>query len=284
MGFKNRSVAVILTLVVVVALMAGTGEAFASLSGTLKVGGSTTVQPLAQLLANEFHKANKNVTVTVAGGGSGVGISGALDGTWNVGMSSNVLSQANLDSGLVPTAMAKDALCFIVNPANKVKALTVAQCKQIWTGKITNWKQLGGANAKINVYGRAAGSGTGDFVNKSVFGDANGKAPWTGSASPTLVKTLKTYASNGDLRNAVVKDTNSIGYVGMAYATSKVRALKMNGYLPTRLNARSGKYPLVRSLFWVTKGAAAGLAKSFITYSLSTTGQGLVNKLYMSLK
>jgi phosphate transport system substrate-binding protein len=248
------------------------------------VGGSTTVQPLAQLLANNFHASNTGVSVTVAGGGSGVGISGALDGTWNIGMSSNNLSATDIGHGLVPTAMAKDAVCFIVNPKNTVKALTIAQCKQIWTGKITNWSQLGGKNQKIDVCGRAAGSGTGDFVNKSVFGDPDGKAPWTGGTSPTLVKTLKTYDSNGSLRNAVAADPYAIGYVGMAYATSKVRAIKMNGYLPTRLNARSGKYPLVRSLWWVTKGAPTGLAKSFIDYSLSTKGQALANQLYMSLK
>jgi phosphate transport system substrate-binding protein len=264
--------------------VAGVTPAFA-LSGSLKIGGSTTVQPLAQLLANKFHAANPAVSLTVAGGGSGIGISGAKDGTWNIGMSSNVLSATNTGAdGLVGTAMAKDALSFVVNPKNKVKALTLAQLKKIWTGQITNWKQVGGVNHKIDVTGRAAGSGTGDFVNKSVFGDPDMKAPWTGSTSPTLVSTLKTYNSNGDLRNAVAADQYAVGYVGMAYATSKVRALKVNGQLPTRANAKAGKYPLVRQLFWVTKGNPAGLSKSFIDYSKSSTGQALVNQLYMSLK
>jgi phosphate transport system substrate-binding protein len=283
---RKKSVTMVLAASLVVALMAvDAGSAFAALSGTLKVGGSTTVQPLAQLLANNFHKANPKVTVTVAGGGSGIGISGAKDGTWNIGMSSNVLSDANKTTdGLVGTTMAKDALSFVVNPKQKVKALTIAQLKKIWTGQLTNWKQIGGANHKIDVCGRAAGSGTGDFVNKSVFGDPDMKAPWTGSTAPTLVSTLKTYASNGDLKNAVVADQYAIGYVGMAYATSKVRALKVNGSLPTRANAKAGKYPLVRNLWWVTKGAATGLSKSFIDYSLGSKGQALVNQLYMSLK
>ena len=280
---RKRSVAAVVASAVVISLVAGATPAFA-LSGTLKVGGSTTVQPLAQLLANKFHAANPAVTVTVAGGGSGIGISGALDGTWNIGMSSNVLSADNISSGLVGTTMAKDALSFVVNPKQKVKALTIAQLKRIWTGQITNWHQIGGVNHKIVVCGRAAGSGTGDFVNKSVFGDPDGKAPWTGSTSPTLVTTLKVYNSNGDLRNAVAADKYSIGYVGMAYATSKVRALKVNGSLPTRANAKAGKYPLVRYLWWVTKGAPAGLSKSFIDYSLSSKGQAYVNQLYMSLK
>ena len=258
--------------------------AFASLSGSLKLGGSTTVQPLAQLLANAFHTANKNVDITVAGGGSGVGISGALDGTWNIGMSSNTLAQANLDSGLVPTAMAKDALTVVVNKKNKIKKLTFNQCKGIWTGSITNWKQVGGVDHKIDVTGRAAGSGTGDYWNKNVMGDSDGKSPWTGGTSPTLVSTIKTYDSNGELRNAVASDKYAVGYVGMAYATSKVRGIKFNGYLATRSNAKSGKYKLVRKLWWVSNGDPSGLAKSFINYSLSTKGQALVNKLYMSLK
>jgi phosphate transport system substrate-binding protein len=283
--FVQRSMQVAVAASLSVAMIAGsTGSAFAGLSGSLKLGGSTTVQPLAQLLANQFHKVNPGVNVTVAGGGSGVGIDGTTAGTWNIGMSSNTLSQANLDSGLVGTTMAKDAVTFVVNPKNKVKALTIAQCKKIWTGKITNWKQLGGVSHKIDVYGRAAGSGTGDFVNKNVFGDADGKAPWTGSTSPTLVSTLKTYGSNGELRNAVAGDKYAIGYVGMAYATSKVRGIKLNGYLATRANAKAGKYPIVRNLWWVTKGAPTGLSKSFIDYSLSSGGQALVNKLYMSLK
>jgi phosphate transport system substrate-binding protein len=278
--FKRSAVTVGLAAVLVVGSVA---PAFA-LSGTLKLGGSTTVQPLAQLLANAFHTANKSVSVTVAGGGSGVGISGALDGTWNVGMSSNNLSQANLDSGLVPTTMAKDALTVVVNKNQKVKSLTYAQLKKIWTGAYTNWKQVGGVNHKIDVVGRAAGSGTGDYWNKNVMGDADGKKPWTGSTSPTLVSTIKTYDSNGELRNAVAADQYAIGYVGMAYATSKVRGIKFNGYLATRANSKSGKYPLVRNLWWVTKGNPSGLSKSFIDYSLSSKGQALVNKLYMSLK
>ena len=281
--FMHRSAQALIAASLSVAMLAGSAGSALALSGSIKLGGSTTVQPLAQLLANEYHKANPGVSVTVAGGGSGVGINGALDGTWNVGMSSNTLSQANVDAGLVGTAMAKDALTFVVNPKNKVKALTIAQVKKIWTGQITNWKQIGGVNHKIDVCGRAAGSGTGDFANKNVFGDPDMKAPWTGSASPTLVSTLKTYNSNGELRNAVAGDKYAIGYVGMAYATSKVRGIKLNGYLATRANAKSGKYPIVRFLWWVTKGAPTGLGKSFIDYSLSSKGQALVNKLYMSL-
>lgn len=278
MGSKKRSfAALILALALVAGLTFGTaGEAFA-LTGSLKVDGSTTVQPLAQLLANGFHTANPSVTISVAGGGSGVGVTDALSGAVNIGMSSSVVAPDKVAAGAYPTAMAKDAVSIIVNPANPIRALTLTQIKYIYTGKITNWRQisLAAPNKTIVVCGRAAGSGTSDYMASAVFGKTT-----------RLVKTMKTYSSNGLLRNAVKGNAYAIGYVGMAYADTTVRACKVNGYLPTRLNARAGKYPLVRNLFWVTKGApkAGSLAKAFIDYSLSSTGQALCNKLYMSLK
>ena len=283
---KFKSGVVALTLAAALAI-APAAPAFAALSGSLKVGGSTTVAPLAQSLANNFagrSGVNKHVTITVYSVGSGNGINGAQNGTYGLGMSSNALSDKNLSDGLVPTAMARDALSVVVNKSNKVKALTWAQCKGIWTGSITNWKQVGGVNHKIDVTGRAAGSGTGDFWNQNILTDADGKAPWTKTGNATLVSTISTYNSNGELRNDVASDKYAIGYVGMAYVTGNVRAVKFNGYLPNRTNAKSGKYPIVRLLYWVTLGQPTGLAKSFIAYSLSSKGQALCNKLYLSLK
>lgn len=277
MSVKKRSAALVLTLVLVLALVFGaTGEAFA-LSGALKIDGSTTVQPLAQLLANSFHTANPSVTISVAGGGSGVGVSDALSGAVNIGMSSSVVAADKIAAGAYPTAMAKDAVCVIVNPSNPVRALTIQQIKDIYTGRITNWRQISSSapDKAIVVCGRAAGSGTADYMAEKVFGKTT-----------RLVTTIKTYSSNGLVRNAVRSNAYAVGYVGMAYADTTVRACKINGFLPTRLNARAGIYPLVRSLYWVTKGApkSGSLAKSFIDYSLSTAGQALCNKLYMSLK
>jgi phosphate transport system substrate-binding protein len=276
MSIKKRSAAALmLTLALVLSLVFGTtGQAFA-LTGALKVDGSTTVQPLAQLLANNFHTSNPGVTIAVAGGGSGVGVTDALSGAVNIGMSSSVVAADKQAAGAFPTAMAKDAVCVIVNPNNPVRSLTLQQVKDIYTGRITNWRQIASTapNASIIVCGRAAGSGTADYMNSAVFKSAR------------LVTTMKTYASNGLLRNSVKANNYAIGYVGMAYADTSVRACKLNGYLPTRLNARAAIYPLVRNLFWVTKGApkAGSLAKAFIDYSLSTGGQAQVNRLYMSL-
>jgi phosphate transport system substrate-binding protein len=277
MSVKKRSAALVLVLALVLSLVFGTASEAFALSGGLKIDGSTTVQPLAQLLANSFHTANPAVTISVAGGGSGVGVTDALSGAVNIGMSSSVVKPELQAAGAYPTAMAKDAVCVIVNPANPIRALTKQQIKDIYTGRITNWRQISASapNKSIIVCGRAAGSGTADYMASAVFG-----------TSTRLVTTLKTYSSNGLLRNAVKANAYAVGYVGMAYADTTVRACKINGYLPTRLNARSSAYPLVRNLFWVTKGApkTGTLAKAFIDYSLGTAGQAQCNKLYMSLK
>jgi phosphate transport system substrate-binding protein len=268
-SFKKRAAAVAVTFALATSMVGmSAGDALA-VSGNLKIGGSSTVGPLAQLMVNTFKASNKGFTASVTINSSGLGRSGAMDGTYNIGMSS---ASWTSPAGLYPTQVARDALTFVVNPSNKVKKLTKTQLKQIWTGQISNWKQVGGANHKIDVCGRAAGSGTGDYVNKDIFG------------SPTLVGTIKTYNTNGDLKNAVVKDKYAVGYVGMAYAASKVRGLAVNGVAPTRANAKAGKYPFVRPLFWCTNGAPTGLSKSFIDWSVGSKGQAVANKLYMSNK
>jgi phosphate transport system substrate-binding protein len=272
MNLKKRSM---VGAALALALVAGSvaPALAAGLSGSITLGGSTTVQPLAQLWANNFKKINKGVTITVAGGGSGVGVSGA-GSTFTIGMSSGAPGSQSGQAALTNIKVARDALTFVVNPSNKVKVLTLTQLKAIWTGKITDWSQVGGAKGKINVYGRAAGSGTGDYVNKTTFGN------------PALVSTLKTYDSNGLLKAAVAKDKNSIGYVGMAYATSKVRGIQLNGVVASRTNAKSGKYPLVRFLYFLTKPGTPvpAVATAFINYCLSTAGQAAANALYISLK
>jgi phosphate transport system substrate-binding protein len=265
----KRSVAVIALTGTLVA--GSVSPAFAGLSGTLKIGGSSTLAPLAQVWQKAFNAINKGVKITIATNDSGTGRTGAGNGTYDLGMSSSTVSTPANVKG---TACARDALTFITNSTNKVKSLTKAQLISIWKGQITNWKQVGGADAKIVVCGRAAGSGTGDYVNKDLFG------------SPALVSTLKTYATNGTLKNAVVANKNAIGYVGMSYATSKVRGLYINGVAPTRTNAKSGRYSFVRQLFWVTRTdqATSTNAAAFIAYSLSSKGQAAANTIYMSLR
>ncbi len=243
-----------------------------ALSGSLKLSGSTTVQPVASRLASAFHSKNPSVRVAVAGGGSGVGIKDVLAGRVNIGMSSRNLTSSEKSKGARGYAIARDALTVIVSPKNRVSNLSQAQIKGIFTGKITNWKQVGGANAPIIGCGRAAGSGTLDYFKEAFLGTSNQSSR------------VKTYSSNGLVRSAVAGNANAIGYVGMAYDNSSVKGLKVGGISPSITNARSGKYRYVRYLYFVTKGSPSSLANAFIAYARSTSGQNIVATEYLKLK
>jgi phosphate transport system substrate-binding protein len=256
------------------ALVAGSaGSAFAyTAKSNLWIGGSTTIAPLATLLQNAYHKSYPKVTFkAVASVGSGAGISGTKNGTYDIGMSSNALASSDLAT-LNQYAIGRDAVTFITSTKNKVKNLTKTQLVNIYKGTIANWKDVGGANAKINVYGRAAGSGTAEYVNKNIFG------------SVLLTSALKTKTSSQLIKNAVAADPNGIGYVGMSFATGTVRGLSIGGVAPTRTNAVAGKYPFVRQLFLLTtKSGFTGANAEFINWTLGSKGQTIVGSIYIKL-
>lgn len=243
-----------------------------ALSGSLKMSGSTTVQPIATKLASAFHSKNPSVKIAVAGGGSGIGVKDVLAGRVNIGMSSRDLTSAEKSKGARGHVIARDALTVIVSPKNGVKNLSAYQVKMIFTGKYTNWKQVGGKNVPIVAVGRAAGAGTLDYFKEAFLGGANQSSR------------VKTYASNGMVRSQVANNANAIGYVGMAFDNASVKGLAIGGVLPTITNARSGKYRYVRNLYFVTKGAPSSLASAFIGYCRGTSGQNIVATEYLKIK
>ena len=270
--FKTKKTMIALVSMTMAAALAAPSTASAATVGSLKLSGSTTVLPIAQLLASAFHRSNPSVTLTVAGGGSGVGMNDVAAGRVNIGMSSSVLTAAQLQKGLVPTAIARDALTIIVNPGNPVTKLTSSQVKGIYTGKITNWRQVGGPSQPILPAGRDGASGTFDYFSKSILLSARQAA------------NVKTYNSNGLVRNFVQSNKWAVGYVGMAYINSTVKPLVLDGTAPTRANALAGTYRYVRKLFFVTKGRAAGLSATFINYTLSAAGQKIVSTEYLPIR
>lgn len=265
----------IVPVAALVATLALPSSAWA-LSGTLTLGGSSTVTPVAQLLRTAFVKKNPSVKITISESNSGQGRSDAASGRVMVGMSSSDLTAADKAKGLIGTALARDALSLVVNPKNTKRNLTFAQVQGIFAGKITNWKQVGGANAAILVYGRVPGSGTYDFF----------KAQFMTPNKLSFGSKVKQLGTNGLVRNAVASNRYAIGYVSMAYINSTVAGVSIGGVAPTRANAISGKYRFVRKLWWVTKGApkANSLEKAFIDYSLTTAGQNLVATEYLKIK
>jgi phosphate transport system substrate-binding protein len=239
---------------------------------SLKLSGSTTVQPLAQEWANAYRKAHSGVSIVVAGGGSSVGFKDAAAGRVDLGMSSREYNTGSDPAGLKMIPVARDAVAVVVNPANKVRSLTQAQVKAIFTGQITNWKQVGGPNKAIVLVGRTGSSGTYAFFKESFLDNKR-------QSSRT-----KSYVSNGMVRSAVARSPYAIGYVSIAFINRSVRGVSIDGVAPTKANAVAGKYKHARSLFLISKGEPTGLAAQFVTYVLSSAGQAVAAREYIAVK
>jgi phosphate transport system substrate-binding protein len=226
------------------------------LSGTLKVGGSTTVLPLAQAAAEEFMADNPDVNIEVQGTGSSEGITGVMEGTLDIGNSSRELKDE--ETGLVDHKVAVDVVAFVVNPGNKVSNLTKQQVINIMTGKVTDWKDVGGTAGEIQVVGRDEASGTREFVQKEVIGkDAK------------FVANALAMPGTGQLKAAVAQTPGGIGYMSVGQVDDTVKVIKIDGVVPTPETVEDESYAFFRYLHMFTKGEAKGLAKAFIDYIMT---------------
>ena len=241
------------------------------------VKGSDTVLPLAQKEAEEYLKTNKSAKITVTGGGSGVGISALLDGLTEIAMSSRKIKfderskfqQAG--KTLVEKTIAYDALAVIVHPANKVNQLTREQLEGIYTGKIKNWKEVGGENMSIVVYCRETSSGTYEFFKEHILKNKN------------YMSSVLSMPATGAVIQSVGQTKGAIGYVGLAYLNNSVKALKVsydgkNFVAPSVETAKNKTYPVVRPLFFYYEKKSEEKVKPFIDYVLSATGQKIVKE------
>ncbi|MGZ7115624.1 MAG: phosphate ABC transporter substrate-binding protein [Halobacteriota archaeon] len=236
-------------------------------SGTkLQLAGSTSVQPHAEVLAKAFQANNSSVQVFVQGGGSSAGVTAVGTGTADIGMSSANLSQSQLSQypNLKPVPIAVDGIAIIVNPQNTVNNLTLNQTRDIFTGNITNWSQVGGSDAKINVVNREEGSGTRDGIQKIVLKGGNFSSGGI------------TQSSTGAVRSYVAGDPNAIGYISFAEVDNSVKALNVNAVAPKYDTIADGTYPIQRYFLLVTNGDPTGNAKAFIDFALSPAGQAIL--------
>jgi len=239
---------------------------------TITVAGSTTVQPLAEKLAGEYMKAHQTIAIDVTGGGSGVGVKSAADGTAVIGMASRALSEEEKTShpDLVVTVIARDGIALIVNPNVKVDGLTLDQARDIFTGKITNWKELGGDDEMIILVSREEGSGT-----RTAFQEMVMKKDAAGNEN-LISENAILQSSNGAILTTVSSTPSSLGYLSMGYLDSSVKALNINDVAATEENAGNGSYPVVRPLNLLTKGEPTGEVKKFLDWALSAEGQSFV--------
>ncbi|MFH2069274.1 MAG: phosphate ABC transporter substrate-binding protein [Candidatus Omnitrophota bacterium] len=244
--------------------------AYGQRANKVTLQGSTTVLPIAQRAAENFMKKYPTVNVTVRGGGSGTGINALLAGTTDIAQSSRAMKRAEKEKlastggSAVEYKVAIDGLMLVVNPSNPVTGLTLQQAKDIFTGAITNWSEVGGKDEKIVLVSRDTSSGTYEAFKELVLKGSN-------PASNALLQ-----ASNQAVATAVGQTPTAIGYIGLGYASDKTKALTVNGVQPTVETVKKGKYLVRRYLYMYTNGPAKGLAGSFINFVLSAEGQKIV--------
>lgn len=243
-----------------------------STGAVLSITGSTTVLPVAAKAAESYMAAHPEIDVQVSGGGTGVGVQSAGEGTVMIGMASRDLTAEEKKKypDLIAHQIGIDGLSFITNPANPIPSLTVDQIKKIYNGNITNWKDVGGSDAAIIVVGRDSSSGSRDFMTSSVMDKTD------------YVKTQLEKNSNGAIQQTIAQTKTAIGYVGLGYLDNTVHAvpLSVNGTLetPSVESVKAGKYPLARPLHLLTKGEPSGDAANFIAFLGSPEGQKIITE------
>lgn len=265
MRMKKFALAALACIFAASAAVAAPLDVFKGQKGEVDIAGGTAHIPVMQEAAKRIMTLNPDIRITVAGGGSGVGVKQVGEGLVEIGNTGRPLKAEEVEKyGLKTFPFAIDGVAVVVHPSNSVAELTFAQVADIYAGKITNWKEVGGADAKINLYVREDGSGTREvFTDKAIKG---GEV----AASANVVN------SNGAMKTAVAKDKNAIGYVGIGHIDESVKAPKLEGMTATQENAANGSYTVVRDLFMNTKGDPQGLTALFIDYIYSPEGAEII--------
>ena len=230
----------------------------------ITVAGSTSVEPFSELLAEEYMSQHAGSHIYVQGGGSTAGIEAATTGAANIGMSSRYLIDS--ENRLHAVMIAKDAIAVIVNPKNPIGDLFLGQIRNIFSGKIKNWKEVGGALHPIVLVTREEGSGTRESFQKFVMEKAD-------ISLEALVQD-----SNGAVRQVVSSDPSAIGYISLGLVNEEVKAIRISGVEPTVANIDNGQYKLVRPFLFVFQDQPRGEAKAFLDFVLSPPAQKLLSK------
>jgi len=264
-------------------LLAVCGVASAK-DNSIQIKGSDTMVNLAQAWAERYMEKNPDIFIAVTGGGSGTGISSLLSGTCDIAMSSRDIKEKEIalarKKGIEPfeTKVGLDGLAVVVNPKNPVSKLTIKQLADIFGGRITNWKELGGIDAKIAILSREVNSGTHVYFKEHILrgGDPGSKEEFAPSALML--------PSSQAIADEVANNTQAIGYYGMGYISGKQKPVsialdeKSEHVPPTIENVINGKYPISRPLFIYTNGKPSGELKNFDDFILSKEGQEIVLK------
>lgn len=265
--------------IIITLIIALTAFGFMQQGETITVKGSDTMVILAQRWAEIYMSKHPGVTIQVTGGGSGTGISGLINGTTDICNASRPMKKSEKEKLKqryntlgVEIKSAKDGLALYVHESNPVKELSLEQIREIYKGNITNWKQVGGNDAKIILYSRENNSGTYVYFKDNVL---NGD---------DFAPSAQNMPGTAAVVNAIAKDKNGIGYGGAAYGKG-IRFLKVKedanspAYEPTEENVKTDKYPISRYLYMYVRSKPTGALKEYIDWILSKEGQEIVNKV-----
>src|SRR6266536_4733107 len=237
-------------------------------------GSDTLGAKLVPQLAEQFKAQHPGTTFDIAAEGSTTGIAAIIDGTAQIGMSSRRAKSSEIGAAsakginMKPTIVAYDGIAVIVNAGNPVKSLTKKQVEQIFTGEVTDWSAVGGSGGKISIYTRNTSSGT--------YSDFKELAMKKRDYAPSGQK----MAGNEQIASEVGKNTNGVGYVGLAYTKAGgIKVMPIDGGLPSVKTVQSKSYPYARPTFYYTNGEPGGIAKTFLDFTLSSVGQKIVNQV-----
>ena len=280
----KKIMAFALTAVMALALLAGCGNqtnndnannggdsadngGAAAVSGTVSTDGSTSMEKVIGALSESYMAANKDVTVNYNPTGSGAGITAVQEGTCDIGLSSRALKDEEKAAGLQETVLAYDGIAIIVHPDNPVSDLTLEQIAQLYTGEITNWKDVGGNDAEVVLIGREAASGTRD-----------GFESITGTKEKCQYRQELT--STGDVITAVSQNPDAIGYASLASIKDSVQALNVDGVTPSEATVKDGSYKVQRPFVLVTVEGKAltPVAQAFFDYATSSDAAAIIAK------
>ncbi len=242
------------------------------LAEKIVIKGSTTVLPIAQIVSEAYMKMKPEVKITLSGGGSSNGIKAIIDGTSNIGNASRFIKDKEVKLAVsksvypVPFKIALDCIVPVVNKKNGVNNLTTKQLREIYLGKIRNWKEVGGADLRIVVISRDSSSGTFESWKKLIM------------KKKRVIPSALTVPSNGALVQTISNTKGAIGYIALGYVTKEIKKIKVNGVEGSEITTIQGKYPVSRPLFMFTKGWPKGETRNFINFLFSKNGQKLVKK------
>lgn len=230
----------------------------------VNVVGSTSIQPFAEMLGEEYGRLHPGQTVDVQGGGSTAGLQAVQEAIADIGTCSRALKPE--ETGYTPIVIARDGLAIVVHPSNTITGLEREQIRRMFAGELLNWKEVGGDDRVIRLITREEGSGTREAFCKLVMGDSR------------ISRKALTQESNGAVKELVKGDRCGIGYMSFGLVGTELKILDVDHVIPSRDSVRSGEYPLVRPFLLVTRGSLNPQSQAFLDYVLSDEAQALLEK------